>query len=205
MSPHTQKHKDTQHHLLEAMEREQKTAEDGKKSMNFTPKGGPKTRAEAALYDRAVFSWVAPEYIQHPKSKMWYLIAAAVAGVVIVLDVLTGNYTMALAVVILAGVYYYLHLNHPPKDIKITISKMGVKVGNMVFPFSSIQSFWIIYNPPHVMTLNLRVKEHFFSDVIIQLNHEDPVPVREFLCGQIPEWEGKNESFGDAVLRLFKL
>ncbi len=194
----------TEQKLRDAQNREEKTSKSLKDRFKVMP-DGPKTPQEAALYDKAVFTWIAPEYIQHPKGKGWYMAAAVVVAVFVVGAALTNDLTMALAFIVLASVYLYIHSHHPPKDIKVTISRMGVKVGNMVFPFSSIQAFWIIYNPPHVTTLNLRVKEHFFSDIIIQLNHEDPVPVREYLCGQIPEWEGKNERFSDTVLRLLKL
>lgn len=194
----------TGQHLLKAMEREEKEAKSHKKLLKVMPEV-PQSAHQLALFDHAVFTWDAPEYIQHPKSNLWYLVGATIAAAVIVGDIMTGNYTMALAVVVFAMVYMYLHNHHPPKDIKITISRMGIKVGNMVFPYSSIQAFWMHYQPPHLTTLNLRVKEHFFSDIIIQLHHEDPVPIREYLCGQIPEWEGKNERFGDIVLRLLKL
>lgn len=197
------KHK-TEHHLRQAMDREQKEHESGKKKARFLPVL-PDSPQHIALYDKAVFTWIAPEYIQHPKSKAWYLAAGVIAGVIVLLDIITNNYSMGLAVIVLAAVYIYIHTHHPPKDIKITVSRMGIKVGHMIFPYSSIQAFWIIYQPPHVTTLNLRVKEHFFSDVIIQLNHEDPVPIREYLCGQIPEWEGKTERTGDILLRLLKL
>lgn len=175
-----------------------------KKLLNVMPPA-PQTVHEKALYDHAVFTWVAPEYIQHPKSKVWFLAAAIIAGIVILIDILTQDYTMALAVVVLAGVYLYIHAHHPPKEIRIIISNMGIKVGSMLFPYTSIQAFWMHYQPPHLTTLNLRVKEHFFSDIIIQLNHEDPVPIRHFLCGQIKEWEGKNERLSDVMLRLLKL
>jgi|GEM_PF-496534 len=208
MPKNTKNHKN-QLHVAQQME--EQTADDqensydeNKKPLNFTPKSILQTPQQLALYDKAVFTWVAPEYVQHPKTKRWYMIAAILAGVLILYDFFTANLTMAVAVIVLGAVYYYLHNNHPPKDIKITLSRMGIKVGNMIFPYSAIQAFWIIYNP-HVKTLNLRVKEHFFSDVVIQLNQEDPVPVREFLCGQIPEWEGKNETFSEVVLRLLKL
>jgi len=195
----------TQKDLIEVQQLEEQAADSAQKPLNFTPKNQPETPQQIALYDKAVFTWIAPEYIQHPKSKNWYTIAAVIAAIFVIGALLFGDWTMALAIVVLGAVYLYVHAHHPPQDIKITISKMGIKVGNMIFPYTSIQAFWIIYHPPHVMTLNLRVKEHFFSDVIIQLNHEDPVPVREFLCGQIPEWSGKTEKFGDIVLRLLKL
>jgi hypothetical protein len=194
----------TEHQLLDAMHREQETTKMNREPMNFTPKVHYTAR-EMALYDKAIFTWIAPEYIQHQKGRVWYLVAAIIAGAIILLDLFTNNFTMAFAVMVFAGVYYYIHTHHPPKEIKITISKMGIKVGNMIFPFNNIQAFWIMYQPPHITTLSLRVKEHFFSDVIIQLNHEDPAPIREYLCGQIPEWEGKAERLGDVVLRLLKL
>ena len=165
----------------------------------------PQTPQELALYDQAVFSWTAQEYIQHPKSKFWYTAAAIIIASVIVINAFTNNFTMALAVLVLAGVYQYTHSHHPPREIKITVSRMGIKVGKMIFPFSHIQLFWIIHLPPHINTLNLRVKDHFFSDVIIQLNDQDPAELREYLCGQVPEWEGKSERFSDVILRLLKL
>ncbi len=202
MTQNTNKHKHkTEHHLRKAMAREEQTTQKGPRFLPHVPN----TPQELALYDKAIFTWIAPEYIQHPKSKVWYLAAAIIAAAVVVSDIMTNNYTMGIAVVVLAAVYVYIHSHHPPKEIKITVSRMGIKVGHMIFPYSSIQAFWIIYQPPHVTTLNLRVKEHFFSDIVIQLNHEDPVPVREYLCGQIPEWEGKNERTGDIILRLLKL
>lgn len=178
--------------------------ENKKRSFNFLPEG-PQTPQEMALYDRAIFSWTAPEYIQHPKSKFWYTAAATIGAAIILTDLFTNNLTMALAIIVFASVYMYTHIHHPPKDIQITVSKMGIKVGKMVFPYSHIQAFWIFHNPPHITTLNLRVKSHFFSDIIIQLKNEDPASLREFLCGQIPEWEGKSERFGDVILRLLKL
>lgn len=194
----------SKHELRKAQKQEQKSAKSAKKTYNFTPEI-PETPQQLAQYEKAIFAWTAPEYIQHPKSKTWYMIAAIIAVIAVVAASFVGDFTMALAVVVFAAVYYYIHINHPPKEIQIKISRMGIKVGTMIFPFSSIQAFWIIYSPPHIATLNLRVKEHFFSDVIIQLHHEDPAPIREYLCGQVPEWEGKNERLGDMILRLLKL
>lgn len=172
------------------------------KSVNFTPKVSPE---ELKLYDKAIFSWTAPEYIQHHRTIRWYMFAAIIAGLFLLSAAFMQNWTMVIAVVAFAGVYVYLQHHHPPKRIHITISAMGIKVGNMIFPYQNIQAFWIFYNPPHVKTMNLRVHKHFFSDVVIQLDDQDPVQIREYLVGQVPEWEGKTEQFGDILLRLLKL
>ena len=175
-----------------------------KKKINFTPHG-PATEEELHLYDEAVFAWTAPEYIQHAKSKLWYAVEAAAAALLLIYAVLSGNYTMALALLVLAAVYHYLHEKHPPKNIKIVVSNMGIKVGAMIFPYDHVQAFWMMYHPPYLKTLNLRIRKHFFSDVVIQLADMNPASVRHFLCGQIPELEGKTEQFGDTLIRLLKL
>jgi hypothetical protein len=155
-------------------------------------------------HDRIVISWIAPEYIRHQKSARWYLIAGVVVLITLVWAFFTGNWSMALAVLVFTGVYQYINTKHPPKNIRIEISEMGIKVGEMFFPFSNIQAFWIIYENG-LRTLNLRVSKHFFSDIIIQLDDQDPVEVRQYLVGQIAEWEGKSEKVGDMLLRLLRL
>ncbi len=162
--------------------------------------------ANETLYDKALFSWRAPEYLQHEKGALWYLIAGIVAAAFTLVAILQENWTLAIAILIFAVVYYYLQNYHPPKEIEIKISEIGIKIGHKIFPFSHIKAFWIHYDPPYVKTLNFRLdKGHYYHDVSIQMNEEDPVALREYLCTQVPEWEGKNEAFIDILMRLFRL
>lgn len=154
--------------------------------------------------DRVILSWVAPEYIQHQKSARWYQIAIAAVIITSLWALFTGNWSMALAIVTFAGVYQYLHKYHPPQEIEIEITMLGIRVGRVFYPYSHIQAFWIIYQPDY-KTLNLRVANNFFYDICIHLTDQDPVPLRYHLVGEIPEWEGKSERLGDILLRLLKL
>ncbi len=157
------------------------------------------------LAHKVHFSWIAPQYVQHAKTTRWYLIAGMSALALVLLSLLAmKNWSFALAIVVFSAVYFYLQEYHPPKKVRISISEMGIKVGEVLFPYSHIQAFWIIYTPPLVKTLNLRMHRHFFWDITIQLENEDPVAIRQFLCGQIPEWEGKDEHFTDILLRLLR-
>lgn len=153
---------------------------------------------------KVVFQWSAPEYIRHEKSKRWYFIAALVLLTTVVLAYYTANWSMALAVLVFAGVYLYTHKYHPPKEVPVVISELGIRMGHMLFPYSDIKAFWIIYKPDW-QTLNIRVAKRWFSEISIHLNGMDPVKIRHYLVGQIPEWEGKDEQLGDIILRLLKL
>lgn len=164
------------------------------------------TVQDETFYDNAIFAWRAQEYLQHQKGARWYLVAGIIAAIFIFVAIVQGNWTMALAIVTFGAVYYYIQNYHPPKEIEIKISEMGIKIGHKTYPFSHIKAFWFHYNPPFIKTLNIRVdKGHYYADLSIQLNNQDPVQLRQFLCTQISEWEGKDEAFLDILLRLLRL
>ena len=152
----------------------------------------------------SAFHWTADEYIQQRKGPKWYLIAGIVVILTIIYSIITYNWTLVIAVVVFAGVYEYMQRHHPPKKVEIRITAFGIHVGQMFFPYSSIKAFWILYGNG-VQTLNLRVHRRVHSDVVIQLDSQDPASIREYLVGQIPEWEGKQERLGDVITRLLKL
>jgi hypothetical protein len=155
-------------------------------------------------FHKEIISWEAPEYIQHEKGWKWFFIAGFSVIALMISSLLVGNWTLALALIALSVVYVWQHF-FTPKHVKIIISGTGIKVGDKEYPYQNIDSFWIIYKPPHVKTLNLRSKSRFLPDISIQLNDQDPSEVREYLCSQIPELEGKEESFTDIIIRLCKL
>ncbi len=161
------------------------------------------SRIAPKAHDRIVMEWQTLEYIHHEKSLRWY-IAPGIALIALLLWAFwSGNFTMAIALVVFAAVYYYIHNYHPPKTVTITISELGIQVGQQFYPYSHIQAFWIIYDHG-LKTLNLRVTGHWFADVIIQLDNQDPVDIRQYLVTQVPEWEGKQEKLGDMILRFLK-
>jgi hypothetical protein len=165
----------------------------------------PKQRKKTpAPMGNTVVSWTAPEYVSHRKSMRWYMVAAVVVALTLVYSALTFNWTMGLAVIVFTAVYQYTHLYHPPKNIRIDLTELGVRVGDSFFAYSQIQAFWI-YFKPGLRTLNLRIAGNFWADVVIQLGEQDPVAVRSYLVGQVPEWEGKEERLGELILRMLKL
>lgn len=152
---------------------------------------------------KILLEWKALEYQQYEKGKLWYLTAIGIGLGFIVGGIAMGNITMALAIIVFAGVYYYFQKSSKPKYIKIKITSFGVYVGEMFFPFGKIEAFWII-DQYKVRTLNLKIFNRFHTDVVIQLNKQDSGEVRDILIKKVPEWEGRSESFSDTILRIFK-
>lgn len=171
------------------------------KTLNQTNKKNNESRNP---FDEAVISWESPEYIQHEKGIFWYLIAIACALILCVYAIFTANWTLLVALIVLAAVYYRIH-GYPPKNVKIKISRVGIKINSKEYPYQNIDSFWIIYNPPSTKTLNLKSNSRLLPDIAIQLGDQDPSEIREYLASQIREKEGREELFIDSLIRILKL
>lgn len=157
-----------------------------------------------SAYDNAVIGWIAPEYLRLERGIFTKLFYALVLATTAVFGILYDSWTFSLAILVFAFVYYIIHLEHP-KNVEVKISNIGIKAGNRQYPYGRIKGFWIVYEPPYLQTLNIRVEGDILYDITIQLNGQDPAEVREYLLSKIPEFEGKGESPLDALLRFFKI
>lgn len=156
-----------------------------------------------AFHDH-VISWEAPEYVKHEKTLLWFIIAAIMAILLIIYAAIVSNWTMIIAIVVVSAIYVWMH-GQAPRHVKIMISKTGIKFGDKEIPYQNIARFWIIYNPPHVKTLNIKSNSRFYPDLAIELGDQDPAELRTFLCAHVREEEGKVEHFSDTLVRIFKL
>lgn len=177
----------------------------------FGPKDGtahnPSKTIETShksAFDHAIITWEAPEYVKHEKGKTWFTVAGVIVLMLVLWGIWSHSWSTSVVFLLLAGVYYLAH-THEPRHLKITISEIGIKVGNACYAYANMRAFWVHYHPPFVKTLNFRTNERMFKEVTIQLDGQDPVPVRSYLARQISEWEGKEESFTDILTRVFKL
>jgi len=157
-----------------------------------------------SIHNKLLLAWKAPEFISHPKSKRWFLIAGTIALALIAYALYTDSATMAIVFIVLAGVYYLTH-RQEPRIIDIKVTQLGIYAGKDFYPYNTINSFWIVYHPPYVHTLNLKIAGKTFKKVVLQLDRQNPVEVREVLSREVPEVEGEGESVGEIITRLLRL
>lgn len=157
-----------------------------------------------SAFDEAAITWEAPEYVVHERGLLWKIIMITLVVVTAALSLYYDSWTFALVITIFALVYTLVHLKHP-RNVQVKLSEIGIKVGFRKYSYSKIKAFWLIYEPPFVQTLNLKVQGDFVGEITIQLSDQDPSAVREYLISRIPEMEGKSESLSDIFVRLFKI
>ncbi len=162
----------------------------------------PKQLAHA--FENALIHWRAPEFHRHEKSLMWFIIAGLVAAALVIYGLMTDGWTFSIAVIVFAGAYYVMHLK-PPQTVDVKISKIGLKIGRHLYLYSHLKCFWIVYNPPHVKRLYVRLASKFQPDIFVSLEDVDPAEVRHTLKVHMTELEGQHEPFSDTLVRLFRL
>lgn len=163
-----------------------------------------KLKNEPSAYDDAILSWIAPETVKHERGIIWKIIMTLLISAAIAWGIVYNSWTFSLVIAVFVAVYYLIHLEHP-KDVEIKISGIGIKVGARKYSYNRIRAFWIIYEPPYIKTLNLRVSGELGGDITIQLNSQNPTPVRQLLMEKIPELEGQREKLSDIFIRVFKI
>jgi len=157
-----------------------------------------------ADHNKLLLEWKAPEFVRQAKSRNWYLIAGILTLCLVAYALYTGSATMAIVFIVLAGVYILTH-NQEPKIISVKVTQMGIYVGSAYYPYSMIQTFWIVYHPPVIRTLNLKVSGMSASKVTIQLDEQSPVDVKALIVKEVPELKGQQETASEILIRLMRL
>ena len=89
----------------------------------------------------------------------------------------------------------------PPKSLRHSIGQVGIKVGNVAYPYKNIKTFWVVYNPPDVKTLNFETTAYLNNPVSVELGDQDPVEVKMLLKNFLVEDLEREESLSEVIAR----
>ena len=158
---------------------------------------------EAEEDDGVLIAWEGPEFEVYERDKQWY-IAVSVALLLIVTYAVIINSPIMAITFILIGVVGYIYLQKDPRNLIFAVTQQGVVVGDELFEFDEIESFWIFYEPPHTYLLSLSLRNRALPHMHIPLHQVDPVALREALIEFVPE-ERQEMGLVDTVERLMHL
>lgn len=148
-------------------------------------------------------SWEAPEFAEHQRSKNWYIGFAAVSIMLIGFAVWLGSIITIITFCLLSAVGFGFAVQKP-KQMTYSITNQGIIVGPSIYPYKNIRKFWIIYDPPHVKTLNFETTAYLNNIISIELGNQDPLPVKLTLKNNLLEDLDREESLSDMIARKAK-
>ncbi len=177
---------------------QQDSLDEGSNSVSDAPLALP--YADDMPEDDVLIAWEGPEFEVYERDKRWYIVASVVLLLIIIYAVIVNSLIMAITF-ILIGVVGYIHLQKDPRHLVFAVATSGVVVGDEIFPFDDIKSFWIFYEPPHTYMLSLCMRNRVLPHVHIPLHQVDPIELRKVLLQFIPE-EQQEMDMVDTIERI---
>ena len=164
----------------------------------------PKEKLPEKEFGEILFEWKIPEFAEHKRTSLWYLVMMLLALILIIYSLFTANFLFAL-IIILVIFIVFLKTYTRPRNLKFKITEDGVLIGNQFFSYNDINNFYFIYDPPAVKKLFFTLKG-LSPHLSIPLNNMNPLAIRERLLEYIDEdLEREHQTFEDQLETILKL
>ncbi len=114
--------------------------------------------------------WDAHEYEHKERSQDWFwavgIIAVSLAVVAVILhDPITG------ILVLVAAFALSIFINRHPDVTHVVVDEKGITRGRVMYPYSTLESFWIDIEHPHHKIL-LKSEKFLMPIIVVPLNPE---------------------------------
>ena len=152
-----------------------------------------------------LMSWEFPEYLKPERGKIWYVCFFSVVILLLIYSMITINFLFAI-IVIISSIIVLMRFKHQPGVVDFAITKDGLMVEEKFYAFEQIQDFYIIYKPKEIKNLYFEFKSIVRPRIIIPLEDQNPLAVRDLLKQYLDEnLEKEQEPASEAFRKLFKL
>lgn len=149
--------------------------------------------------------WMVKEYDRYERGRSWYIVVAVLAVLMVLYGMVSNNFIFSL-IIILAIIILYLQSRREPIAVPFRIAELGVIVGDRLYSYGELASFYIIYQPPDVKTLFIVTKQFFRPNLRIPLGDTDPNDIRSTLRGYLPEdLDVEQEPASDMLARRWRI
>lgn len=134
-------------------------------------------------------SWQQHEHLHREKTVDWFWIVGIIAFGGIVLSVFFNNFLFAL-IIFLFTVISFVMVQRPPRLLVFEISRKGVRAGNVLYPYSMLDSFWI-EDTEYDDKILFKSRKPLTPLLVIPFDstQTDPEQIRDFLLDFIDEEE----------------
>lgn len=135
----------------------------------------------------ALISWTAPEHFHVEKHQDWYWAVGIVTLTLAAVCFILGSIIPGIFVVV-AAVALVVHSSRPPRIVTHEVNDRGIVVDNVLYPFLTLESFWIPHDEPTPRMI-VKSRKMFMPFIIIFIEEVDPEQVREVMLRYIAETE----------------
>ncbi len=132
-------------------------------------------------------SWDALEHIHIEKNNDWYWSVGIITITAAALAFILNNFFFGIFIIV-GSCALVVHASKRPRMMHCEINDRGVVINDILYPFLSLESFWI---DAHQRPAKIIIKSHkmLMPFITIYIDEVDPEEVREILLNYIAETE----------------
>lgn len=143
-------------------------------------------------------TWEAPEHHHFEKTSDWFWVLWIIAICAALAVFFFGNFLFAVLIVVAAGTMT-LVANKPPKIIPFMVGTRGVRVGDSLYPYSTLESYFIDEDNPLGSQLLIKSRKLYMPLIIMPIPEEYIHDIEDLLVARLPE-EELEEPLGHKIL-----
>jgi hypothetical protein len=131
-------------------------------------------------------TWEAPEHYYQEKGGDWYFSLVIITVAVVVAALIFGSTLFAL-LLILSGFALAIIGAKKPSVIPFAVTVRGVRVGDDLYPFATLQSYHIDEEDPRGPQLIVLTKKHLLPLLVLPLPVQYIDDIEDILRGRVKE------------------
>lgn len=146
-------------------------------------------------------TWEALEHTHAEKKSDWFWALGIVTLGAALASILLGN-TLLGIVIIISGITMGLLAAREPKVISYAVTTRGLRIDDVLFPYSTLHSFFLNDEEPTGPILLVRSEKMFMPLIIMPLPEEFIEEIEDIIESRLPE-EHLEEPFINKLLEFF--
>ena len=145
--------------------------------------------------------WQAPEYLQHVKSPVWYIVFGIVVLAFMVAAIfLMNTWSFALLIPVMAGALM-VYSHRPARDASYVLSEKGLYINDQLHALEEFKVFGVIQDSP-LNSLVLVPVRRFRPGLNVYFPSEVGEQIVDILGGYLPMEEMHHDAFDTIVQKL---
>ena len=158
-------------------------------------------------YDHRI-SWTAPEHVHIEHGADWFWAVGIISASLAVAFIIAGNILLSIIIIIGMGCLLY-YAKSPAKIIECELSNNGVRSGTTLYPWESLDSFWILDGreaPKQNVGIKLLItsKKTLMPHIVIPLEEHVLQEVHQAMAHMLHE-EHQTEPLPERLMRKIGL
>ncbi|MDE1874634.1 MAG: hypothetical protein KGI79_01750 [Patescibacteria group bacterium] len=144
------------------------------------------------------FRWQTPEYVHVEKTSDWYWTVGIIAAALVIVSVIFGNALFGLVLAI-GAFALTMFASRPPRVISVEISDRGIMIDKTLYPFPTLESFYVDEEHHHGPRLILKSRKVVMPLIAVPVALESEGErdgLRAFLSAHL-----KEEIFDQGILQ----